>query len=349
MFKGFAHGLLMDCSRIVKTTLASIFLITQAGAMDVGAPCTGNIMDPITDMCWDCLFPLTIGSVPVVASDKPDTDNPESPVQICKMPYPPYIRVGLNINYWEPSSLADVTRTPYCMVNLGGMKIDMGGMFAVGESGNYTASSDDLDGSIWNVHYYKYPLIYWLNIMMSVGCLQIGDMDIAYLSELDPLWNDDEWNIILNPEVLLFANPIAQMACAADALKTTPPNSAAIDALFWCMGNQGSAYPLNGYVQNSIGPIQASTLLTERMNFKLHREGMILDSIGEDNLVCHQYIDPILPKSRYRYEMVNPIPDANDCHPFGHDTSVWGIGHDSVSNGSNFGYLIWKKRNCVYL
>ncbi|AVZ00461.1 hypothetical protein DAI21_22910 (plasmid) [Lelliottia sp. WB101] len=44
-----------------------------------------------------------------------------------------------------------------------------------------------------------------------------GDLDIAYLSELDPMWNDSSLSVIINPEAVLFNNPIAQAACAADA------------------------------------------------------------------------------------------------------------------------------------
>jgi hypothetical protein len=42
-------------------------------------------------------------------------------------------------------------------------------------------------------------------------------MDIAYLSEVDPLWNDSTLSMLINPEAALFGNLIAQGACAADA------------------------------------------------------------------------------------------------------------------------------------
>ncbi len=83
-----------------------------------------------------------------------------------------------------------------------------------------TARKDDkqVNGAFYHVHWYKYPLTYWLNIITSAGCLEGGDMDIAYLSEIDPTWVDSSLTTILNPEAILFANPIAQGACAADAI-----------------------------------------------------------------------------------------------------------------------------------
>ncbi|XNT05817.1 TraU family protein (plasmid) [Vibrio splendidus] len=117
------------------------------------------------------------------------------------------------------------------------------------------------------------------------------------------------------------------------------------DFLFWCLGSQGSAYPLTGNTNYRDTPIQAGTLITlERLgaaqlqvaNYKLHRQGnrqgMVWETRGEDGvgdarrrwgglgglLSIYQYPTPIpdanltqvsiLPKSRYRYQ----IPLSNE-------------------------------------
>lgn len=155
------------------------------------ALCEGNFVNPITDICWDCLFPMTIGNVPVFPGVAPDTENPSMPIQICPMGI--LYRIGLAIGYWEPFALTDVTRSPYCMVNLGGFNINVGKMGA----GKGTQNDPATQGAFYHVHWYKYPLTYWLNIITSAGCLERGDMDIAYLSELDPLWNDSSLSSII--------------------------------------------------------------------------------------------------------------------------------------------------------
>ncbi|XLF14118.1 TraU family protein [Klebsiella pneumoniae] len=66
-----------------------------------------------------------------------------------------------------------------------------------------------MNGAFCHVRWYKYPLTCWLNITSCAGCLEGGDMDIAYLSEIDPTWVDSSLTTILNPEAILFANPIA--------------------------------------------------------------------------------------------------------------------------------------------
>ncbi|EFN8246477.1 DUF3560 domain-containing protein [Escherichia coli] len=220
---------------------------------------------------------------------------------------------------------------------------------AFGKTAQGTAKKDEkqVNGAFYHVHWYKYPLTYWLNIITSLGCLEGGDLDIAYLSEIDPTWTDSSLTTILNPEAVIFANPIAQGACAADAIASA--FNMPLDVLFWCAGSQGSMYPFNGWVSNESSPLQSSLLVSERMAFKLHRQGMIMETIGKNNAVCNEYPSPILPKERWRYQMVNMYPDSGQCHPFGRSVTRWETGKNPPNTKKNFGYLMWRKRNCVFL
>ncbi|MEZ9309461.1 TraU family protein, partial [Vibrio cyclitrophicus] len=95
----------------------------------------------------------------------------------------------------------------------------------------------------YHAHWYKYPVIYWLQLMQSTACMATDVFDVAYMTEIDPLWDDDELSLILNPEALLFGNLAAQLACVPEAMLTSANVALPIDALFWCLGSQGSAYP----------------------------------------------------------------------------------------------------------
>lgn len=306
--------------------------------------CHGRFVNPITDVCWSCLFPLSLGQSKLVSSNHlPDTKNSKFPV--CKCPGNPIPRIGITLGYWEPVNLVDVTRTPFCLVNLGGISLNFGKYY---RKGTVETDSNLSNQSFYHVHWYKFPLMYWLNVLTDGICVEKGDFDIAYPSELDAMWNDDELGFIINPEAVLFGTLPAQAACAADA--TTSLVGSAIDKLFWCAGAQGSMYPLTGHVQEHVGGVQASVLLSERMNFKMHRQGLLSDSIAADNFldtkICSSHYSPILPKSRYRYQMVNPLPTTGSCYPLGRATSLWEAGHEYPYKGEDFGYLIWRKRNC---
>ena len=330
--------------KIMKGTMILLLMLSFSQSM---AKCEGHFVNPITDICWRCLFPISIGSMQVVSGENPDTSNPTLPIEVCKMPVG--IRVGLNIGYWEPFALTDVTPTPYCLVNLGGIKLNLG--FHAGQGGRQMRSPEH-NGAFYYAHWYKYPVIYWLQIITSMGCMQTDNFDIAYLTELDPTWNDDELSFIINPEAVLFNSPITQGACAADSIaaQTHLP----LDSLFWCAGTQGSMYPLDGTVFDERSPIDAAVLLSERLDFKMHREALIWETKGEsgsgfEGPVCHESPSPMMPKSRYRYQMTNTIAAADHCYPFGHMTATWEAGHISPGSSGDFGFLIWRKRNCTFL
>ncbi len=315
--------------------------------VSASAQCTGRFVNLFTDICWDCLFPMTLGKVPLIGSSYPDTSNPSVPISVCPKPAPVFVQIGLNIGYWEPYALTDITRVPFCMVSLGiefsgGKKDQVGGRVTARDN----ASSD---GGFYHAHWYKYPAIFWLQIIQSAACMAKDNFDVAYLTEFDPLWDDDELAFILNPEAILFGNPISQLACIPESLKTSLGKALPIDALFWCLGSQGSAYPLTGTTNYRDTPIQAATLIMERLNYKLHREGVVFETRGENGAVCNQWPTPILPKSRYRYQMTGPIPAANKCYPYTTTTAIWESGHDNPVSGDNFGYMQWRKRNCVFL
>lgn len=337
----------MTLKKILQTALIIIAMQCFILSANADSLCTGHFVNPISDIDWDALFPITIGNMNVVSSNLPDTSNPTSPICLCQMGIA--WRVGVTFGYWEPFALSDVTRDPFCMVNLGGVKIDVGNLNH--DIGSKTENNAGYyNGSFYWVHWYKYPLIYWLEILTDVGCMQTGDFDIGYFGEIDPSWNDDALTFIQNPEAVLFGNPITQLSCLADAAKTTTGAMLPNDSLFWCMGAQGSSYPLDGDISNQSSPIQAALLLTERMDFKLHRELLIEDSVSQNSpTLCTPHFDPIMPKSRYRYQMVNTVPDGDHAYPFGTNTLIWEAGHTPPNSHDNFGFLIWRKRNCCFL
>ena len=327
----------------------SLTLMLSATVFGEGPKCKTKMINPIKDICWRCMFPITVGSMKVVPSSKklPDTNNPKSPICICEMEAPPYMRIGLTIGYWEPFSLSDVTRVPYCMVNMG-FKMNM--KKNEQKVGGKTVSTNvpTSDGSFYHVHWYKYPVIFWLQLIQNAFCLAKDNFDVAYMSELDPLWDDDELSFLIQPEAILFGNPLTQLACIVDALKTSLGNALSIDTLFWCAGSHGSMYTLTGNVSHTFSNMSNATLISERMNFKLHRLGVIWESFGTDKGVCKQYPRPILPKSRYRYQFTRPEAEST-CHPYGTTTTIFESGKENPSSGINFGFVNFRKRNCCFL
>lgn len=306
------------------------------------AKCVGRMLNPVTDICWKCIFPLKISGVKIVnGGPEPHTGASNGPVCFCKRPPIPVPIPGIPVSFWEPARLVDVTRTPFCMVNMGG--VSLGSMGSKGR-GDIHQDEDDLrKSSFYQVHWYIYPILYWLEVLIDVTCLEAMSFDLTYLTELDPFWADDEKSAILNPEGILFGNPIAQAACLADA--TTSTVHTPLDSLFWCAGSWGSLYPFGGTVGDHVGGIQASSLLAARFMAKLHRQGLLWGYAGVKGL-CGKYPMPLIQKSQYRLQVTYPLPQTGSCHPIGKNPFFFQAGREFPYKGSDFGYLVFRKRDC---
>lgn len=316
---------------------------TYATALPVsGATCHGRFPNPITDLCWSCMFPISIAGIPVVSSDKPDPGGSGSPICSCPIPIPPYIRYGITVGFWEPVRLVDVTRTPGCMVTLGGQTINVG----LAGAGQGDRPTENKDNAMYQAHWYVYSVTFLLEMIVDTMCLESSGFDMAYMTEVDPLWQDDELAFLLNPEGVLFNNPVAITACAADCAASTA--GLPLDPLFWCLGCRGTAYPMNGRIESQHGGVTASLEVVEKMTYKLHREGVLWGSLGNQGL-CGKYPMPIMQKSQYRSQLVYPIPATAGffcCNPYGRSSILYEMGKEYPVAGEHFGYMVWRKRNC---
>ena len=324
--KGAKKGLAV-CRRV----LFILLMITLVCA-PVHANCVGKFVNPITDVCWKCVFPITIMGMDVVRGN-PSSQAPRKPICVCNRPPLNLPIPGIPVGFWEPVRLVDITRTPYCLVNMGGISVASSG---VNYRGDVEENTDDgTHHSFYQVHWYVYPIMYWLEILTDFVCLENMSIDLAYLTELDPLWNDDEKSFILNPEAVLFGNPIAQGACAADCLASSV--NLPLDLLFWCSGCQGGLYPFTGTLNNHSGGVHASLLITGRFMAKLHRELLLWGTYGKDGL-CSKYPMPIIKKTQYRLQMTYPIPTTSNCYPLGHTEMFWQAGKEYPTTDRTLGF-----------
>lgn len=319
----------------------------------------------ISDICWTCMFPIRIAGgsfggdsdkVPAGASDKSTC--------LCYdglgVPHP-----GFVVSLWEPARLVELVRAPGCAPTLGGLKLPLSDWRAQG-----TAGSGDLDvGDLayYHYHYYAFPLLAMLDLFIQPRCNpdNFQDLDLMYMSEVDPTWNNDELAFFVNPEAAAVANPVAQAACAADAAAATAGHP--LDDLFWCAGTWGALYPFSGKDLATGSMPENTSLLATRAVAALHRRGMAWNVMGNDHL-CGGQIDPMLPKSMYRMSMFFPMAEAGDTitftrdnadgttradqtrtagsHVIGESTFTWGEWRMIPAVGEDAVYILWRWNDC---
>ena len=313
-----------------------IFLLsTQVNLFAVCTPTGALTVDIILKADYTAMFPLRIAGIPIIPGRIQDVGGSvSSPICICKDPIP---RIGIPVSFFEPSRLIEVVKDPYCFPSMG---------FGLTTSGGALGGTSGDDGSgnqstFYQAHYYIFPIYALLELLTDFICLQMTGFDMAYLTEVDPLWNNDTLSAILNPEALLFGNPISNLACIADAV--TSAVFEPIDALFWCKGSWGNAYPLTGQTGGD-GFVEGGASVAASLIYKLHRQLILWGSWGQAGL-CGYYPAPIWRKSAYRLQIVTPIPSLY-ATTIGTTGMLWSFGKNPPFVGDNFSYLLFKKREC---
>lgn len=328
-------------------TFAGLALGLMLSTPAAQAKCNAKFLNPITEVCWSCIFPISVGgfSVSLGGPSRPDTKNQAFPLCLC--PGFPLPRPGLAIGIWEPARLVDAANETGCFSNIG-LDFDFG-LFSRGKTSANARSGGD-NGSKWHAHYYYFPLISMLGTVIDALCLETTAFDLAWMSEIDPLWMDAELATLLNPEALLFANPIAQAACAADCAQASSgglPN----DALFWCDGCSGPLYPVTGDANNHVGSVQATSVVSAKVLARMHRM-LLARKTASSRAQCQPQIAPIIKKSQYRRQITRPSAKTKGryaCAPLGASTQFYDAFREVPFRGESFGYLLWRKRNCCAL
>lgn len=314
---------------VLRTFFATAFLflwqVAQAEAAKPDPTCQDSQLISgrlITDMCWDCVLPIRVaGAYLGGGQSQVPSKSTKKVLCLCEddagLPRP-----GFVTSMWEPARLIEFQRTPGCSSVLGGIR-----MFPANElnRGSYDEKYSTSKGTFTHYHYYAFPLLLMLDLFTGSECNAGGymDLDIMYLSELDPTWNIDSLAFFTTPEAAVVANPLAILACTADALKTGV-GAEPIDPLFWCAGTWGKLYPLGGHVVSSSGVLHATSLLKTRVLAALHRRGLAWQTMGDDAL-CGGFINPMLVKSQYKFALSYPVAETKHAHKVGGPALIWGI------------------------
>ena len=318
--------------------IMAALLLTVSIPNNSYAVCKGKFFNPITDIDWWGIFPIKIGGITIFKS-KIDTPSVPGGSPICICGKPPKLRIGIKVSFWDPARLIETVKDAWCFPTLG---------FSLGHTGFLNGSTSDKDRNsdetFAQSHYIWMDVFALVGLFTDYSCFSPLEFDIAYITEIDPTWNSDITAFLLNPEALLFGNPIAQIACSADAVSSNAETP--LDPLFWCMGSLGSAYPLTGHWSGR-DKTSGNAAIASRMIYKLSRELLIWDSAVS---YCYKFPTPIWIKSHYRLQEARPLRSPWIIL-IGRSDLIWGPGaNPPISGGKgsedNFLWVLFKERLC---
>lgn len=325
---------------------AALLLLLPTGAGRAAPDCpNGMVLDAgmMTDICWDCIFPIRIAGAPMASGSRPVPAGASNRISCACQDNLGVPKPGLAVGMWMPAQIVELTRAPGCSPSLGG--ITLPGFDPLFRGGIGDATWNNGDAAFWHYHTYAFPVMAMLELFVQAECMAGGmqDFDLLYISEVDPTWNHAELAYFANPEATLVSDPVVQAACAADAAAATAGYP--ITELFWCAGSWGGLYPFVGTHLATTSPVRATSLLATRALAAQHRRGLAWRTMGNDAM-CGGVIDPMLPKSQYRMSMLFPLAEASGNHVIGQSTFLWGEHRNIPGQGPDPVYLIWRWTDC---
>jgi conjugal transfer pilus assembly protein TraU len=283
------------------------------------------------------ILPITIAGIQVTPNMGANDINTTGGYCGC---WRPWYTPGIVIGFWEPIAIIDASNIPNCLPSLG-MHIDID--IVAGSSFQEVYKENTQNRESFQVTFLNYPIFSMIGLFKDMVCTADSDMDISYISTIDPFWQNDKWSIILHPDAFLFANKIAQLICIVDAV--TAQFDHPLDPLYWCFGSWNQTFPLTKATSEVAHP-EAAMSAASKLLHKMHRQSMLNGTIDYPGL-CSQYPMPIMSKRQYNMFPVYPLMP----HPYriaiGKSGFFWGIGQEvPIVNSHHWSIAVYRKRNC---
>ena len=358
-------------SKLLKVVLMSVLLSTGLNNVAlaeapgcVNAKVIGGAL--LTDVCWSCVFPIRVAGVTISgdAIPKQDDDNiVDLQIKENAKDYSNRIpkgaanqrfcmctdnqgvaRPGVVTSLWQPAYLVEYQRVSGCSSVLNGIRLPFNRMFQ-GTERKEEVEPGDGQKTFRHYHFYSFPIMLMLDMWVPSHCNpgSFHDLDVMYLSEVDPTWNSDMLAYFTNFETTLIANPVGMAACIPDAPASMMGYP--IETLWWCAGSWGAIYPLSGNVNGRSGILRTTSLMATRTIAALHRRGVMWGTMGEA-MMCGGEVMPRFPKTQYRMTLMYPMPETSDSHVIGEPTMMWGTNRTIPSVGEDPIYIIWRWIDC---
>lgn len=274
----------------------------------------------ISGICWSCMFPVYMAGIEMFdgINSRPELANEDwkcnCPADWSEGQLP---TVGFALGMYIPSRIVEVVRKPWCFPVLFGADMGdaelMDGAMSFGGDGREKNNMDGETKSQYTWHFYAFPIMEILELMDLPQCNvdNYSSFDVMFMSEAFPHWYDSELAFLIQPEALIFGNPIAQAAQLADCAAASVGH--AINQIFWTAGCWGSHYPITGDT-GSGDSVQEASLASSRAMFLLSRLGFLKRTIGEDSM-CGGAAMPVLTKSQYKYQQIFPVAESRNADP----------------------------------
>lgn len=312
----------MRALRFVSHLLAAAALaLLAAGPAQAGKPgCVGKMWNPLGDLDFRLMGGIKIGPFPLMKA--PTLGEPPahkvSPVCFCKDGL--NTGWGFSITFWMPSYINDVARQGGCLGFLAGTNI-LPAFVSLSSGQEYSAHTPRSEGATsMQIHWAYADVTAIAGKQLFEKCNAMsGSMEIAYLTEVDFLYQNDVYSAIMAPQnAILAAVPLlAQMACGFESMANTLGDWRDSGLCAWA----GTRFPLSG---NSIAKNSAQVTnmdVTVKYLARSALMGTVKKTMGDD-AVCQPKYSMSYDPFQHRYQWAFP---GKVSTRFNVDMLKWGI------------------------
>lgn len=291
--------------KLLRWLALALVLTLPASPAWAGKPgCVGKMWNPLGDLDFRLMGGIRIAGFALMPDPKLGEPPNHKTDPICYCENGLETGYGLGITFWLPSYIGDVARQPGCLGFLNGINILPG--FAALASGQAYNENKPRQDSVTNmqVHWAYADITAIAGKSLFEKCNAVsGSLEIAYLTEVDFVFQNDVYSAILSPQVaLLAAVPLlSQMACGYEQMANTLGDWQDMGICGW----GGTRLPLTA---NSIGKNSAQVTNMDVMIKYLTRSALLGTSkrtMGED-AVCKPKYAPFYEAFQHRYQWSFP-------------------------------------------
>lgn len=321
--------------------ICALFYSASVSAAGLDGVCQGDFFNPVSDPNWNNAFPIVIFGKAWGGSN---SDNPPemSTSTLCNCPS---ILLGgmnvpgINVTYWRPNKVLDISRVPGCSPSLGGT------VLIPGYERNFASSGHKDNTSTRNIMEWDYDVLGVLRILEALACNKVSSISLAYDSSLDPTMNSLPSGATGESEaVTFFANLPMLLACFADTVASYVYHP--LTFLPQCHGAQTPSFGFSNKRANQPGAAHnnynhvVAHLQKQAARFQ---EWVTIGPTAQ--CVSHPFY--FMMKGGYRFNRIYPFSQTGD--------SLYGIGDPLIAKDilpanipfkSDGSFLVWKGVQC---
>lgn len=305
---------------ITKSFIALILAVASSSAF-AGPGCVGKMWNPISDIDFRLMGGIRIAGIPLLKDPSHLGRPPKhrvSTVCFCKDGWK--TGFGLGLTYWLPTYIADIARQAGCIGFLNGTNI-LPGFIAQSSGQEYNVHSPAKEGvTSMQVHWAYADITAIAGNELFESCQSLSsEFSIAYMTEVDFVFQNDVYSAIMTPQVALLSSNalLSQMSCGLESVANTLGGWQDYGICGW----KGTRLPLSA---NSISKDMAQVSNMDVALKYLTRSaltGTMLRTIGKD-VACMPKWSPFYDPFQHRYQWSYP---AKVSTRYNVDVLRWGL------------------------